>query len=370
MLPLPASQIRSDPAAVRVLLLLVRRGGRGGTRARFSAARVFAAATLGQLAVQGGIPPSELPSLLSPDNGLAGALMDLAPLALPEAPGSAGSGLGSPQAWASGTGRSPGAPATAPTGGGRARGPGWGGSPGVAASPDRHHGGGGGGGEAGGGGTGGSRQRVKDIDPQEQARSAALTMVGVGGDLRITLGLQAVGALAHLAGEPGGAAALLQLGELMDVLVRLLRCALDDVCGVAAMLAATLSSGGGWPACAAMARASGLVEALVAALRCRGVQVRAYCAVALGNMAAGPPPPPSPDLPPDRAGASLSGSAVERSLAGGGLASLRFMLADCSRLMELWQRRIGAEAVGSIALSPRGSGGAEASAAVVGTASS
>ncbi|GFR40908.1 hypothetical protein Agub_g1563, partial [Astrephomene gubernaculifera] len=70
-----AQQFRSDPAAQRVLLLLVRRGTRGGTRARFATARLFAAATLGQLAVQGAIPASSLPELLSPDSGLPAALL-------------------------------------------------------------------------------------------------------------------------------------------------------------------------------------------------------------------------------------------------------------------------------------------------------
>lgn len=56
--------------------------------------------------------------------------------------------------------------------------------------------------------------------------------------------------------------------------VRLLGCPLDEVCGVAAMLLSALSGAGGWPACGAMARCSGLVEALAAALKSRGMQVR------------------------------------------------------------------------------------------------
>ena len=52
-----------------------------------------------------------------------------------------------------------------------------------------------------------------------QARTAALAMVGVSGDLRLTMGLQAVGGLSHLAGQAGGAAALLQVQGLLDTAV-------------------------------------------------------------------------------------------------------------------------------------------------------
>ncbi|GLI68862.1 hypothetical protein VaNZ11_013407, partial [Volvox africanus] len=351
-----AQQIRADTAAHRVLLLLVRRGTRGGTRARYAPARVFAAATLGQLAVQGGMPSSELSELLSPENGLPAALLDLATLALPTSSSGTGttigSGSGSQQpGTAGGTSGAMGQGLTAPGGmtalsGARGRGygpglngpgPGMGRHPG--AGPGGGYGGGVGGGPGGGGGGMGGRQRTKDVDPQEQARAATLAMVGAGGDLRLTLGLQAVGALAHLAGEAGGAEVLMELPGLIDTASRLLGSPQGDVCGVVAMLLSTLSSCGGWQACAAMTRWSGLVEALVAALRSREMQVRAYCAVALGNIANGPPAPVAADLPFDTAGVVTAAAAVDRMLSSGTLDCLTAMLDECGRLLALQQRR-------------------------------
>ena len=44
----------ADPTCLKVMMLVARRGLKSGTRARFNPARLFAAITLGQLAVQGG----------------------------------------------------------------------------------------------------------------------------------------------------------------------------------------------------------------------------------------------------------------------------------------------------------------------------
>ena len=104
---------------------------------------------------QGGIPAAEMPELLSPDNGLPGALLDLASLAMP--PAAAAGGAGGGGAGGGGGGGLGGG------GGGPGRGRGGVNPMGM----ERHPGAPGGGGPGGGGGAA-ARQRTKDIDPAEQ----------------------------------------------------------------------------------------------------------------------------------------------------------------------------------------------------------
>lgn len=86
---------------------------------------------------------------------------------------------------------------------------------------------------------------------------------------------QAVGSLAHLAGEPGCAAALVALPGLLEGGVALLGCGQQEAAAVCCALLSTLSSAGGWGACRAMGRCPGLVEALGAALGSGSIQVGA-----------------------------------------------------------------------------------------------
>lgn len=103
---------------------------------------------------QGAISPSAFPhtELVSPPNGLPGALLDLLPLALPSAPGGGGSGGGA--AGGGGPGQQHGG-----------RGAGRGGGGGAGGALERHPAAD----TRGGGGAGGvsRRERVKDVDPQE-----------------------------------------------------------------------------------------------------------------------------------------------------------------------------------------------------------
>lgn len=89
---------------------------------------------------------------------------------------------------------------------------------------------------------------------------------------------QAAGSLARLAGEPGGAAALVSLPGLLEGGVALLGCGQQEAAVVCCALLSTLSSAGGWAACRAMGRCPGLVEALGAALGSGSIQVGAPAA--------------------------------------------------------------------------------------------
>jgi hypothetical protein len=80
---------------------------------------------------------------------------------------------------------------------------------------------------------------------QDAARSSSLAAVGIVGDLRVSLGMQAVGALAHLAQYPGGAAAAVAAPASHSAIALLLGAKHEEARLATAMLLSVVASNGG-----------------------------------------------------------------------------------------------------------------------------
>lgn len=86
-------------------------------------------------------------------------------------------------------------------------------------------------------------KQAATLDVEEQVRCGSLQSVGVTADLRYTLGLQATGALAHLASQPGGCTALLSIPGALESAVRLLGSKIPDAEAMATMLLGVVTGG-------------------------------------------------------------------------------------------------------------------------------
>eukprot|EP00798_Chlamydomonas_sp_ICE-L_P028881 gene28882-32073_t len=226
-----AEHIASDPSGVRVLLAIVKRGQKGGTRARFAAARLFAAATLGQLIVQDRVDSDRVDELMKPENGIVSVLVDLMTLAVPPVQqGGRGDVRGS-------------------------------------------------GGRGGRGGT--DMAQIMDT-----ARSAALQSAGLMGDLRCTLGLQVMGILSHMLAIPTCAQAILaDPGGCLANFTKLLNSSHEDVMLVAIMALGVLTAAGGEEGRGLMTENAALLAAILHTMDCKNPKIAAYAAVTVGNLA-------------------------------------------------------------------------------------
>ncbi|KAJ9510632.1 hypothetical protein QJQ45_027558, partial [Haematococcus lacustris] len=123
---------------------------------------------------------------------------------------------------------------------------------------------------------------------QEAARAASLHLVGVYGDMRTSLGMQALTALALLVTLPGGCAAALAAPAAPTALPPLLTCRAQDAQQAATALVSVLAHAGtpaqratlvGWP---------GLLPALTEAAGAATAATAAFASVALADLALEP----------------------------------------------------------------------------------
>ncbi|KAL6757609.1 hypothetical protein V8C86DRAFT_2617245, partial [Haematococcus lacustris] len=123
---------------------------------------------------------------------------------------------------------------------------------------------------------------------QEAARAASLHLVGVYGDMRTSLGMQALTALALLGTLPGGCAAALAAPAAPTALPPLLTCRAQDAQQAAAALVSVLAHAGtpaqratlvGWP---------GLLPGLTEAAGAASAATAAFASVALADLALEP----------------------------------------------------------------------------------
>lgn len=114
-----------------------------------------------------------------------------------------------------------------------------------------------------------------------QVRSSSLQSVGITQELCYTLGLQATGALAHLASLPNGCPALLALPGVLGTAVRLLTSKIPDAVCMASMLLGVVSGGAAYQgmllkgAASAMAEHGGSPHSLSQSMRGLGLKAGA-----------------------------------------------------------------------------------------------